>query len=166
MEHRLESHQFVPRHERIDRGVLQGHANDPPDICGRLLYVVAADPRCTPGGSEQGGEHPDSGRLAGTVGPQKSKDLATGNGQVDSVNSDHLTEGPFETTGLDHDVAAESCPRVPAHTRPFLLAEPRPGARRATGNPAHQTSPRIQGLPIDCSPGGRRVPSTSHRRRP
>ena len=126
MEHRLKSHQFVPRHERINRGVLQGHTDNPSDSGGRLLYVVTVDSRSTPGGSKQGGEHPNGGRLACTVGSQKSKDLTTGNGQVDSFDSDDLTEGSLEATCLDHDVVSHSYPVFSSIRGPSYSLNPTP----------------------------------------
>ena len=58
MEHGLESHQLVGRHQRVDRRVLKSDTDNAAYRPRVSHHVEAAYPSRPPGGSEQGGEHP------------------------------------------------------------------------------------------------------------
>jgi hypothetical protein len=56
------------------------------DLAGLLEQVGAGDRRLAAAGRQQGGEHPQSRRLAGAVGAQESKDLALLQAEVDAFD--------------------------------------------------------------------------------
>lgn len=65
--------------------------------------------------TEQRGEHPDGGGLAGSVGPQEAEDLALAHREVDPVHGDDLArELLAKALRLDGDHAAGHCCMDPA----------------------------------------------------
>jgi hypothetical protein len=79
----------------VDRGELAGQGNPPADRVGLPHEVVAQHPRRTGVGSDQGGEHPDRGGLAGAVWSQEAVHRTNGHGQIHAIHG----LGPAE--GLD-----------------------------------------------------------------
>ena len=74
------------RQERVERRLLQGHADRIADGRPVAHDVVTRHPGGAGGGREQRGEHVDGGRLAGAVGPQEAVDLAGLDLEVDAVD--------------------------------------------------------------------------------
>src|SRR5579859_7443897 len=75
-------------------------------VCGHDLHrnayqVVAAYPRLPCVGPQQGGQDPDRGRLAGSVGAQDAEHPALPGDQVDSSQRRRLTEPLDQPGGLD-----------------------------------------------------------------
>ena len=63
--------------------------------------VVPQDHRPAPGGGQQGGDHAQRRRLAGTVGAEQSVDDAGGELQIQVVNGGEGPEGPGQAIGPD-----------------------------------------------------------------
>ena len=63
--------------------------------------VVPQDRRPTPGGRQQGGDHAQRRRLAGSVGAEQSVDDAGGDLQVEVVDGGEGPEGPGQAIGPD-----------------------------------------------------------------
>ena len=90
-----------PGEHLIDAGVL---ARDPDEAAyGMALAddVVPQDRRPTAGGRQQGGDHAQRRRLAGTVGAEQAVDDAGGNLQIQGVDGGEGAEGPRQAIGLD-----------------------------------------------------------------
>ena len=63
--------------------------------------VVPQDRCPTAGGSQQGGDHAQRRRLAGTVGTEQAVDDAGGDLQVEAVDGGEGAESPGQTIGRD-----------------------------------------------------------------
>ena len=80
--------------------------------------VVAEHPRRSGVGTQQGGEHADGRRLAGTVRAEHAVDGARLHGEVDAVDRRRGAEPLDESLGLDRQVGDEwSMPNVDAEPR-------------------------------------------------
>ena len=64
-------------------------------------HIVPQDHRPAAGGSQQGGDHAQRRRLAGTVGAEQSVDDAGGELQIQVVNGGEGAEGPRQVIGTD-----------------------------------------------------------------
>ncbi len=64
-------------------------------------HIVPQDHRPAAGGSQQGGDHAQRRRLAGTVGAEQSVDDAGGELQIQVVNGGEGPEGPGQAIGPD-----------------------------------------------------------------
>lgn len=64
---------------------------------------------------QQGREHPDDGRLAGSVGPEEAEHLALVDAQVHAIDGDDVAKMPDEARCLDNDrhVLTAANPRLP-----------------------------------------------------
>ena len=105
MQDRLQSDQLAARHERIDGGVLEGHADHPPDVAGLGPDIATADPGRTRCGVEEGRQHPDD----------ESEDLTLIDTQVHAIDGNDVAEVPYEARCLDNDRHALTAanPRLP-----------------------------------------------------
>ena len=63
--------------------------------------VVPQDRRPTAGGRQQGGDHAQRRRLAGSVGAEQAVDDAGGNLQIQGVDGGEGAEGPRQAIGSD-----------------------------------------------------------------
>ena len=68
---------------------------------GRAPHGVAEDRCIAAVRSQHRREHPDQGRLAGTIGSEQTEDHPGGDGQVHAVDGPVLAEGPAESSRLD-----------------------------------------------------------------
>jgi hypothetical protein len=94
-------HRLAAREVRPQRHV-SGHVRQPTVQSGRVaprvtaeeLHVAAVVP-------EEAEQHPQRGRLAGSVGPEEAVHLAGGHLQVESVERENLAEGLDESVDAD-----------------------------------------------------------------
>ena len=78
--------QLAAGHQRVERRLLQRDPDRAAHL-GRLVDdVVAGDRRPAAGRTQQRGQHPHGGRLAGAVGAEEGVDLALGDLEVDAVD--------------------------------------------------------------------------------
>ena len=101
MQHRLQVEQFLAGHDRVDRGVLQRDTDSASNPVGVCDDVETGDARMAGGWFQQRHEHAHRGRLAGPVRPEKTEDLAFGDGEVDIVDGHDLAKGAPETLCQD-----------------------------------------------------------------
>jgi hypothetical protein len=84
---------------RVERDVLQRHADRGAHLGALLGDVVAGDAGAARAGRQQRRQHLDRRRLARAVGPQEAIDLAGRDVQVDAVDGAHaaleLAHEPF-----------------------------------------------------------------------
>ena len=86
---------------------LLAHVADPlPHLGGLVPEVTAGDGGLAAGDRQEGGEHPEGGRLAGPVGPQEAKGLTSQDVEVDAGNRldrpPPAFEGAPKASGVDH----------------------------------------------------------------
>src|SRR5829696_1276379 len=99
---RGQAHQLTPGHQRVERGLLQGHADRAAHVARLVDDVVAGDARRAAARAQQRGEHAHRGRLAGAVGAEERVDLALVHLQVDALHGVHLvTEATLEVVDFD-----------------------------------------------------------------
>jgi hypothetical protein len=98
----LEADQLAAGHQRVERRLLERHADGPAHLRWVLDHVVTGDTRGSPGGSKQRAEHSHRGRLAGAVRAEEGVDLAGGHVQVHAVDRPHVPrEDPLQRSDLD-----------------------------------------------------------------
>jgi hypothetical protein len=85
----------------VDGRLLAAEADPPPDLVGGASHVGAGHHRPAAVGSQEGGEHPDRGRLAGAVRAEQAADGAGGDRQVEPVERPGVAEALVEALGLD-----------------------------------------------------------------
>jgi hypothetical protein len=97
----LEMEQLASAHQRVERRLLEGHADRSPNRVGLGGHVVARHPGSSRGRLQQGGEHAHRGRLPGAVGPEEPEDLAAPDPEIDAVHGDDVAEAPGQPLGHD-----------------------------------------------------------------
>ena len=102
MERRLQAHQLAPRHQRVERGLLERDADRLAHLLGLRHDVVTGDRGAAAGGAQQRGQHPHRRGLPGAVRAEESVDLALGDLEVDPVDRlDPARELALEALGDD-----------------------------------------------------------------
>ena len=108
----LKAHVLARGQERVERRLLERHADRVADVRPVAHDVVAGNPGGAGGGREERREHVDGGRLAGAVGAQEAVDLAGLDLEVDAVDRPRaLLELADE--GLDLDSVLVRIPHIP-----------------------------------------------------
>jgi hypothetical protein len=116
------------RHPWVESGLLD-HRTDMREL-GRTGDALAEQPRLTGVGAQQPYQQPDSGGLAGAVGPQEAEDLTLGDLKVEAFHGGLAPEPFGEAVAVDGvargvDGGPPVSERDPqAHTRP---SQPAPG---------------------------------------
>ncbi len=87
-------------HVLVETRLLERNADREPDIVGLGHHVESAHPGASPGGFEQGGEHPDHRGLPGAVGAEKAVDLAGSDVEIDAVDRREVAEGAAKAFGF------------------------------------------------------------------
>jgi hypothetical protein len=97
----LQLEQLPPGHQRVDGGVLERHPDGAAHLARFTDHVEAGHPGRAVAGREQGGQHPDRGRLARPVRAQEAEDLALGHLQVHTVDRGQVAEATHQPTRFD-----------------------------------------------------------------
>jgi hypothetical protein len=102
VQRRLELHQLASRHERVERRLLERHADRAAHAGGFRDDVVSGHARRPAGRLQQRRQHPDGGRLPRAVRPQEGVYLLLGHLQVDAGDGDDVVrESTLELPYLD-----------------------------------------------------------------
>ena len=86
VQNRLQFEQFIAGHERVNCCILQCNTNAAPNFVGIFHNVVASNKCLTRGWSQKRGEHAHCGAFARTVWPEKAKDLAFFDFEVNAID--------------------------------------------------------------------------------
>jgi hypothetical protein len=97
-----QQHQVLPPGQvLVDRGVLAGQGNQAAHHIGLRRDVVSEDPCRSAVWTEQRGEHPDGGGLAGPIWPKDAVHRTGGYRQVDAIDGQGLAERLDQARRLD-----------------------------------------------------------------
>jgi hypothetical protein len=91
----------------VDGRLLAAEADPPPDLVGGASHVGAGHHRPAAVGSQEGGEHPDRGRLAGAV---RAEQAADGAGATARSNPSSAPVSPKRLWRPSASIANSSCP--------------------------------------------------------
>ena len=91
-------------HVGIERDVFRHVADLFANLEGFPENVFAGNPGCSRRGRQESGEHPESGRFAGAIGPKKAHDFATGDFKGYFVDCLVRAIALTETGNLDHAI--------------------------------------------------------------
>src|SRR5213595_2104055 len=83
VERRLQADQLATGHQRIERRLLERHADLPEHLARLVDDVIAGHPRAPARRPQERGQHSHRRRLAGAVRPQEAVDLALADVEVD-----------------------------------------------------------------------------------
>ena len=94
--------------QRVQRGVLRGHADVAPHLAGLLHHVEAGDRPPAGVGEGEGGQDPHRRRLARPVGTEQAQDGAGRDREVDAGQGVGGAVALLEPLGLDHHLVSHA----------------------------------------------------------
>jgi hypothetical protein len=109
---------LATRHRALDRRVLAGEADDPPNLLGSLDDVDALHLQRPRRRRDQRGDRADERGLPGAVGPEDGEHLPGRDREVQPGERFHLAESFGQPRGFDHQVHTRSIPTIPVSRWP------------------------------------------------